>query len=184
MPQGYKKDGTPCGFKKGHIPKTKGKIGVVSEETRKKISESHKGMKGTPWSEERKKRHGNIIKINSNARKTMFKKGDMPPKFRGKSIDKFGYIYIYSPKHPYHNARNNVFEHRLVIEKHIGRYLLRHEVGHHINEIKDDNRPENLMAFTSNFSHMRFHKNPNNVKPEEIIFDGRRLPLVADTRES
>ena len=86
-----------------------------------------------------------------------------------------GYILIYSFSHPYKNSNNYVREHRLVIEKQIGRYLKPEEVSHHLNEIKDDNRPQNLMAFINDSVHHRFHINPNNVKLEEIIFDGRKL---------
>lgn len=43
--------------------------------------------------------------------------------WRGGRINKEGYIFIYSPQHP--NAINGkyVAEHRLVVEKHLGRYL-------------------------------------------------------------
>jgi len=59
--------------------------------------------------------------------------------------------------------------------KNKNRYLLPQEKCHHLNDIKDDNRPQNLMAFTSESAHQRFHHNPRNVKPEEIIWDGRKL---------
>jgi len=61
-----------------------------------------------------------------------------------------------------------------LLKKHIKRYLTRKEVVHHLGE-RDDNRPHMLMAFTGISAHMRFHHNPNNVKPSEIIFDGRLL---------
>lgn len=50
----------------------------------------------------------------------------------------------------------DVEEHRLIMEKHIGRRLGRDEVVHHINGIKTDNRIENLQIM-SRADHMRFH---------------------------
>lgn len=68
-----------------------------------------------------------------------------------------GYILIHSPEHKY-NVRGYVREHRLLVEKKIGRYLKPIEVIHHINEIKDDNRIENLMMFKNQKEHASFHR--------------------------
>lgn len=64
-----------------------------------------------------------------------------------------GYILIYSPSHPYANSRGCVLEHRLVVEKRIGRFLVPQEQVHHVNGIKDDNRDENLELMGSAGEH-------------------------------
>jgi hypothetical protein len=51
----------------------------------------------------------------------------------------------------------NKLEHRVVVENHIGRKLLRQEVVHHINGIKKDNRLENLLIMNIK-DHTRLHQ--------------------------
>ena len=54
------------------------------------------------------------------------------------------YFYVLMPKHPFANKACYILEHRIVMEKIIGRYLAKDEVVHHKNNIKSDNRPKNL----------------------------------------
>lgn len=97
---------------------------------------------------------------------TEFKKGCFKEKslrWRGGRRKANGYVMIYSPEHP-RNSRKYVYEHVIVCEKKLGRFLTGKERVHHINGIKNDNREENLMVFGSHGDHLRFHfKNKKRI---------------------
>jgi hypothetical protein len=90
----------------------------------------------------------------------------------GKSKDNDGYIYIKAHEHPYRNARNYVFEHRLIMEKHLGRFLQPWEVLHHKNGIVDDNRIENL-TLTNHPEHARIHNNLGKYNTRRYFGGGK-----------
>jgi hypothetical protein len=53
------------------------------------------------------------------------------------------------PSHPEAQADGYVPEHRIIMERKLGRYLLQDETVHHINGVRHDNRPENLELWAS-----------------------------------
>lgn len=70
-----------------------------------------------------------------------------------------GYQIIKMIDHPYSDKNGYVYEHRLIVEKSIGRYLLPDERIHHIDGDKTNNNIDNLQI-TSHREHRRKHKNP------------------------
>lgn len=104
---------------------------------------------------------GRYLKGARPSPNTEFKKGenigDKHPLWTGgKYKTKAGYIMAYAPDHPKAH-RGRVYEHILVAEKMIGRLLNKGECVHHINRIKDDNRPDNLIVMGSPSEHFKMH---------------------------
>ena len=95
--------------------------------------------------------------------------GNKNSQYKDKTIDKDGYILFYNPEHPLScgSNKNYVREHRLVMEKHLGRYLTPKEVVHHINENKQDNRIENLVLFPNHIIHGLYHSHKKYLNWEK-----------------
>jgi len=158
----------------------------MSEAGRKQLSESCKGR--VPWNKGLTKADPRVLKnINTGGRKTQFKPGPRPetkgennPSWKGGRIihRRQGYVYILLPEHPY--AKNKyVQEHRLVMEKKLGRYLLPHEIVHHINHNRQDNREENLLLMNSS-EHSSIHsleRWSTTTAEERTIAFGRVLTI-------
>ena len=116
--------------------------------------------------------HSYVLKHNACkfcSRKCRFKDigGSGNPKWKGGKMLIGGYWYILSPEHPSKTQMGYVAEHRLVMEKKIGRFLKKNEIIHHINGIKTDNRTKNLMI-TNNSEHTSIHFKGVKQTPEHI----------------
>jgi len=124
----------------------------LSKATRKKMSERIKG-KNHPM-------YGKKHKPESIQKMKLFQKGHPATNWKGGITKWQGYSYIWKPNHHRALKLGYVNQAILVAEKMIGRLLKDNEIVHHINGIKDDNRPENLQVMTVK-EHKRLHLKDN-----------------------
>jgi endogenous inhibitor of DNA gyrase (YacG/DUF329 family) len=102
-------------------------------------------------------------------------KGKDSPSWKGGRVLHNGYWSIKKLDHPFRDAHGYIFEHRLVMEKILNRYLQPNELVHHkgikypIGSIKNmqDNRPENL-ELTTRIIHPKDHPSQRNNKGQFI----------------
>ena len=79
----------------------------------------------------------------------------------GRHIDWDGYVTVPAPlNHPYSRLRHDrhrgrIFEHRLIMEGVLGRYLEPQEVVDHIDGLTLHNHQDNLRVFPDNAEHLR-----------------------------
>jgi len=118
----------------------------LSAEHRMKLSAAHIGIR-------KSETHRKNISLGKSLNKSHRWKD-------GRKLEN-GYMLIFCPTHPYKTIGDYVPEHRVVMEKHLGRVLHPAEVVHHINGIKHDNRIENLMLFENNFEHKMYERDRN-----------------------
>ena len=74
-------------------------------------------------------------------------------------ITEHGYVKIHvGLGHPHSDNYGYCYEHRIVMEKLLGRWPERHELVHHINGDKTDNRPANLQLVFGIAYHRFLHR--------------------------
>jgi hypothetical protein len=131
---------------------------ILTDEHKRNIGIANKGKPRSKAlrkrvSETLKKKYalGIIVSPRGMLNKIPWNKG------KGKGFLQGGYRYLHSPNHPHRNKDGCVFEHRLVMEKKLRRFLSPQERIHHINQIRTDNRIQNLKLFKNDSEHTKFH---------------------------
>lgn len=74
----------------------------------------------------------------------------------GRKRTPLGYVQLCIKQHPYASVDGYVMEHRVVMEKKMGRFLMSDEIIHHLNEVKHDNRISNLEVMGRE-EHIKLH---------------------------
>jgi hypothetical protein len=105
-------------------------------------------------------------------------------KAKGWTTDVGGYILVKAPDHPRANTIGYVREHRLVMEKKLGRYLEPYEVVHHKDHNRKNNDPDNLELKASNSEHRKEHNDPEQMRRMQAKsrenMNARKQALIAN----
>lgn len=96
-------------------------------------------------------------------------------------VRKSGYVLEYCPNHPACNARGMVLQHRLVMERHLGRLLSGVEVVHHLNGDPADNRLENLALLQGQSEHIRQHAKGSAKRYSQAFHDALRAAMADES---
>lgn len=107
-------------------------------------------------------------------------KGEKNSSFKNQDLEHNGYIYEYRPGHPFGDKSSRVRQHRLVVEDNWekfdekyftvidGKHYLKPDyVVHHKNEVKSDNRLDNLDILTKS-EHSKLHATETFLNNEKV----------------
>ena len=115
---------------------------------------------------------GALHKFNIPIRKRV---GKNHPNWKGGRVIKTGYVAIWNPKHHRANNVGYVFEHVLIMEKHLNRHIEREEHIHHIDFDKQNNEISNLWIASNSAHHIAqnsiFKLIKSLLEQEAIEFD-------------
>ena len=100
-------------------------------------------------------------------RKICTNKGSDHPNWKGGRGLKSGYWTVFvEGYHPRKLNIGRVYEHILVAEKKLGRYITKKEPIHHIDFNRQNNKEENLFVCKTTSQHMKIHYSLENIARE------------------
>lgn len=99
----------------------------------------------------------------------------------GTKMDNKGYVMVYRPDWPSSGGAEGqwqgyIYEHRLVMEQHLGRMLTKDERIHHLDGNKRNNAPDNLRLCETDKEHTELHAKEQRfverlIQEGKVIFD-------------
>jgi len=108
--------------------------------------------------------------------------GDKASNWKGGKILRSGYFYILKPEHPNSGKQGYIAEHRLIMEKHLGRFLTKEEVVHHIDHNITNNKIENLELCESHGKHTKLY-HPEIAMKASIANSGKRRSIKTEFKK-
>lgn len=73
-------------------------------------------------------------------------------------LDKRGYVLVMAKEHPRANRDGYVWEHVLVVERALGKYIPTESIVHHVDENPGNNAPTNLVVCPDQAYHKLLHQ--------------------------
>ena len=148
------KKGVKSFLGKRHSQKTKSKISIANSKPKIKIVCKNCSKDFYVVASKSKRRSCCSKNCRNEYQKIIFKGSGNINWKGGKRLRPDGYVECFVEG----NKRLYQLEHRLAMEKIVGRKLKRSEDVHHLNGIKNDNRKENLLLILKS-EHTKLHNN-------------------------
>lgn len=109
-------------------------------------------------------------KNNPNWGKRKFRENN--PNWKGGTrLQGKGYTWVLKHEHPAADAYGYVSRARFVMEEHIGRYLQKGEIVHHIDEDKQNDNIGNLMLLKNLGEHVTLHNKKRGLSIKVVYID-------------